>query len=89
MPMDFCEVVQFEIEHDAQEIDDFRSDTLETMRVKMESLEAERESWLAEVPQHLQALNSTVHGPFVNWLADATQFEDVKFKDRFQKGFHW
>ena len=44
-----------------KEIDDFRSDTLETMRLKMESLEAERERWFAEVPQFLQALNSTVH----------------------------
>ena len=75
-----------EIDH-AEEIDDSRSD--ETMRVKMESLEAESEKWLAEVPQPLQAWSSTEHGPFVNWQVDASQIEDVKFKESFRRVSHW
>ena len=59
------------------------------MRLTMEALESERERWLAEVPQPLQELSSTVHGPFVNWLVVATQFEDVKFKESFKRISHW
>ena len=47
LPVDFCEPIQFGIDHEVAEIDEYRSEQLEHMRYKVESLESERKAWLA------------------------------------------
>ena len=87
LPPDFAEVVQFEIDHTPEEIDEFRGEILDEMKRKVEELEPERKRWLEKVPRALQPLQSTFHGPFMNWLVDETGFKDEKIKDRMQYGF--
>lgn len=82
VPDNFMSVVEYEIHHEPDEIDSFRADVMEEMRQFVEGTEEARLQWLQEVLLELQALNSTLHGPFFNMLVDTTDFKGSAIKKK-------
>ena len=84
---DLREAVRFEIEHELEEIDEYREAAVDRLLLDMVRLEGARQEWWLESPECLHRATSTIHGPLIQAYMAKIDIEDETFVERCQHGF--
>ena len=95
-PLDYCNIkvdedllmaVQFELEHLPESIDHTRGEVLNFWRSRAAALADAQTLWADEAPRPLRKLVSKLHGPLIQEMCDAMQYEDGDLVACLQEGF--
>ena len=79
--------LQYEVDHEAEEIDTMRKRKLYSWIHRAKQFEQERKRWLADAPKKLQPLLQSIHGPLFKQLLKEASDDDVTFS-RFMQDLH-